>query len=413
MPGRDGHRLRVPLPQPGRRPRRPRDRHHAVRRDRRHAGRDAARARARRDRARRSRTSWARRPRATPTASSSRAPASRSASPRPRRSSPRSPRCTCSRCGWPSCAARCRPSAGASSSRDAQAHPARHRRELLERGTDAIDRVAERHYDADFFLYLGRHVGLPVVPRGRAQAQGDLLHRDRRVRGGRDEARPDRAARRGHAGRRASRPTRRCSRRSISNMQEVRARGAHVIAVATEGDADIGEHAEEVLRVPRDRLDAPAAARGDPAAAAGLPDRAPARPERRPAAQPGQDRHRRVESLAQRAAGELGFGGRRAARRSAGVLEQQAEARPQLLGAAARHEVLRAGGDAAPRGDGSPSRSPRARRGARRPAARRRRAGAAATSRACRPSSRADDDHVRAQLDRRAAAPRARPRRRR
>ncbi len=38
---RDGHRLRVPLPQPGRRPGRPRHRHHAVGRDRRHAGRDA------------------------------------------------------------------------------------------------------------------------------------------------------------------------------------------------------------------------------------------------------------------------------------------------------------------------------------------------------------------------------------
>src|SRR5918992_963418 len=38
------------------------------------------------------------------------------------------------------------------------------------------------------------------VPGGRAQAQGDLLHGDRRVRGGRDEARADRAARRGHAG---------------------------------------------------------------------------------------------------------------------------------------------------------------------------------------------------------------------
>jgi glucosamine--fructose-6-phosphate aminotransferase (isomerizing) len=36
----------------------------------------------------------------------------------------------------------------------------------------------------------------------------------------------------------------------VSNMQEVRARGAHVIAVATEGNMDIGEHAEEVLRVP-------------------------------------------------------------------------------------------------------------------------------------------------------------------
>jgi glucosamine--fructose-6-phosphate aminotransferase (isomerizing) len=36
----------------------------------------------------------------------------------------------------------------------------------------------------------------------------------------------------------------------VSNMQEVRARGAHVIAVATEGNLDIGEHAEEVIRVP-------------------------------------------------------------------------------------------------------------------------------------------------------------------
>ena len=37
--------------------------------------------------------------------------------------------------------------------------------------------------------------------RGRAQAEGDLLHRDRRVRGRRDEARPDRAPRRADPGR--------------------------------------------------------------------------------------------------------------------------------------------------------------------------------------------------------------------
>ena len=42
-PGGDGHRLRVPLSQPGRRTRRPRDRHHAVGRDGRHAGGDAHR----------------------------------------------------------------------------------------------------------------------------------------------------------------------------------------------------------------------------------------------------------------------------------------------------------------------------------------------------------------------------------
>ena len=50
--GRDGHRVRVPLPQPDRRPRRPRDRHHPVGRDRRHAGRHAARPLARREGAR-------------------------------------------------------------------------------------------------------------------------------------------------------------------------------------------------------------------------------------------------------------------------------------------------------------------------------------------------------------------------
>jgi glucosamine--fructose-6-phosphate aminotransferase (isomerizing) len=37
----------------------------------------------------------------------------------------------------------------------------------------------------------------------------------------------------------------------VSNIQEVRARGAHVIAIATEGNVDIGEHAEEVIRVPQ------------------------------------------------------------------------------------------------------------------------------------------------------------------
>ena len=51
-PGGDGHRLGVPLPQPGGRPGRPRHRHHPVGRDGRHAGRDAHRPRARRHGAR-------------------------------------------------------------------------------------------------------------------------------------------------------------------------------------------------------------------------------------------------------------------------------------------------------------------------------------------------------------------------
>jgi glucosamine--fructose-6-phosphate aminotransferase (isomerizing) len=36
----------------------------------------------------------------------------------------------------------------------------------------------------------------------------------------------------------------------VSNIQEVRARGAHVIAVATEGNTEIGNVAEYVLELP-------------------------------------------------------------------------------------------------------------------------------------------------------------------
>ena len=37
----------------------------------------------------------------------------------------------------------------------------------------------------------------------------------------------------------------------VSNMQEVRARGARVIAVATEGDEQIAQHADDVIWVPQ------------------------------------------------------------------------------------------------------------------------------------------------------------------
>src|SRR5207244_8298435 len=39
-------------------------------------------------------------------------------------------------------------------------------------------------------------------------------------------------------------------RKVLSNIQEVRARGAEVIAVATEGDAEIGKLADHVMAVP-------------------------------------------------------------------------------------------------------------------------------------------------------------------
>ena len=102
----------------------------------------------------------------------------------------------------------------------------------------AIDRTAEAHHKAEFFLYLGRHVGLPVCLEGAlklkeisyiatdAYAAGEMKHG------------PIALLEREDAGRRGRHRRRPVLEKVVSNMQEVRARGAHVIAVATEGDLE-------------------------------------------------------------------------------------------------------------------------------------------------------------------------------
>jgi glucosamine--fructose-6-phosphate aminotransferase (isomerizing) len=119
---------------------------------------------------------------------------------------------------------------------------------MLEHGTEEIDRVAERYYRKEFFLYLGRHVGLPVGLEGAlklkeisyiatdAYAAGEMKHGPIALL---DEETPVVVVA-------TDSPV---LDKVISNMQEVRVRGAHVIAVASEG-SDMSEHAEDTLLVP-------------------------------------------------------------------------------------------------------------------------------------------------------------------
>ena len=113
-------------------------------------------------------------------------------------------------------------------------------------------------YDKPFFLYLGRHIGLPVALEGALKLKEISLHPDRGLLGGRDEARADRAARREDAGRRRGDRIDHVYDKIVSNIQEVRARGAHVIAIATDGNEDIQHHANDVIYVP-ERTGVPAA----------------------------------------------------------------------------------------------------------------------------------------------------------
>jgi glucosamine--fructose-6-phosphate aminotransferase (isomerizing) len=118
---------------------------------------------------------------------------------------------------------------------------------------DAVDGpvadIVAEHWDRNFFLYLGRHVGLPVALEGAlklkeisyiatdAYAAGEMKHGPIALL---DERTPVIVVA-------TNSPV---LEKVVSNMQEVRARGAHVVAVASEGNAEIGEHAESVLRVP-------------------------------------------------------------------------------------------------------------------------------------------------------------------
>jgi len=110
--------------------------------------------------------------------------------------------------------------------------------------------VAARYADKGFFLYLGRHVGVPVCFEGalklkeisyvptEAYPAGEMKHGPIALL---EEGSPVVVvATDGHV-----------FDKVASNIQEVRARGAHVIAVASEGNRDIERHADEVLWVPR------------------------------------------------------------------------------------------------------------------------------------------------------------------
>jgi len=117
-------------------------------------------------------------------------------------------------------------------------------------GDHPIDAIAERFHDAAFFLYLGRHIGLPIALEGalklkeisyiptEAYSAGEMKHGPIALLA---EGTPVVVvATNIHV-----------YDKIVSNIQEARARGAHVIAIATEGNEDIQHHANDVIYVPR------------------------------------------------------------------------------------------------------------------------------------------------------------------
>ncbi len=118
-------------------------------------------------------------------------------------------------------------------------------------GDHPIEEIAQRYHDAPFFLYLGRHIGLPVALEGAlklkeisyiptdAYSAGEMKHGPIALL---DEGTPVVVVATDH---------KLIYDKLVSNIQETRARGAHVIAIATDGNEDIQHHADDVIYIPR------------------------------------------------------------------------------------------------------------------------------------------------------------------
>jgi glutamine---fructose-6-phosphate transaminase (isomerizing) len=118
-------------------------------------------------------------------------------------------------------------------------------------GDHPIEEIAERHHQKPFFLYLGRHIGLPVALEGalklkeisyiptEAYSAGEMKHGPIALL---DSETPVVCV---------ATDQKVIYDKVVSNIQEVRARGAQVVAIATDGNEDIQHHADDVIYIPR------------------------------------------------------------------------------------------------------------------------------------------------------------------
>jgi glutamine---fructose-6-phosphate transaminase (isomerizing) len=118
-------------------------------------------------------------------------------------------------------------------------------------GDHPIDEIAERMYDRPFFLYLGRHIGLPVALEGALKLKEISYIPTDAYSAGEMKHGPIALLEEGTPVVCVATDQKVIYEKVVSNIQETRARGAHVIAIATDGNEDIQHHADDVIYVPR------------------------------------------------------------------------------------------------------------------------------------------------------------------
>ena len=118
-------------------------------------------------------------------------------------------------------------------------------------GDHPVEEIAQRLYDKPFFLYLGRHIGLPVALEGALKLKEISYIPTDAYSAGEMKHGPIALLEEGTPVVCVAIDQRVIYEKVVSNIQETRARGAHVIAIATDGNEDIQHHADDVIYIPR------------------------------------------------------------------------------------------------------------------------------------------------------------------
>jgi len=118
-------------------------------------------------------------------------------------------------------------------------------------GDHPVEEIAQRLYDKPFFLYLGRHIGLPVALEGALKLKEISYIPTDAYSAGEMKHGPIALLEEGTPVVCVATDQKVIYEKVVSNIQETRARGAHVIAIATDGNEDIQHHADDVIYIPR------------------------------------------------------------------------------------------------------------------------------------------------------------------
>ena len=118
-------------------------------------------------------------------------------------------------------------------------------------GGHPVEEIAQRFYDKPFFLYLGRHIGLPVALEGALKLKEISYIPTDAYSAGEMKHGPIALLEEGTPVVCVATDQKVIYEKVVSNIQETRARGAHVIAIATDGNEDIQHHADDVIYVPK------------------------------------------------------------------------------------------------------------------------------------------------------------------